>query len=106
MRRNGVRRALRPLRHGPFLELSVDLDVDSLVEEGDTSPDPVDVAARLRIEPGDALALLAGVAQGPVAGPALVGAARACLTWPQQIHPHVCRRQVPASRQAGLEQRQ
>src|SRR5438445_95248 len=90
-------RRARPLR------LAVHEDVDPLVVEAEQVRDLRDLGYRRRVGPDDVVETLAADRRRPVAGDALVRAARMGVGGLEQVHAHVLLRYVVADRQAGLE---
>src|SRR5581483_3611601 len=101
LRRLALLRAdpIAPRRFGALLQLAVELEVDLLVEEAQQTLDPADLGKRVLVVPDEVVNPGGRV----VAGCALVGAPGHGVSW-LEVGDHVLARDVPARRQAGLEQ--
>jgi hypothetical protein len=92
----------RPVRKRPGLQLTVELDVDPLVEETQHLGHRRHLPPRLHVGPGEVLFEAVAERQGEVRGKALLRASRPRLAT-DQLRAHVLAREIPTRGQARLE---
>src|SRR5437762_272548 len=92
----------RPRRHRARLALTIDVEVDRLVEETDEMPHGRRVVTRLAIGPGDVLEHVLAESDREVRCLFFVGTVGAQFAWFQLGH-DVLAREVPPGWKPGLE---